>query len=145
MQTFVIIVLVLAGLLCITAQIAITYLNSRPTPAAPEPPIAPAATRAKPARASAAKTAGAKTSAAKAAAAKAEAEAAEAAQAEADAEAAAKAAAEESTKDRLLRHATIALGSKQASDAKLGMLGLGLMLIAVALVVNISISFTIAT
>lgn len=135
MQTFVIVVLLLAGVLCIVAQIAITYVNSRPAQA----PAAPA----KPARSSAAKkstaaTASAKTAAAKAA--KAEADAKEAAAAEA-----AKTEAAESTMERLMRHTTAALGSKNASDAKLGMLGLALMLIAVALVIDITVSFTVST
>jgi len=148
MQTVVIIVLLLAGVLCIGAQIAITYLNSRPEkPEAAvlvEPPLAPT-------RASAAKTPGAttttarttaaKTAAAKAAAVKAEADAAKATAAEA----AAQEAAAESTKDRLMRHTTAALGSKTAAGAKLGVLGLVLMLIAVALVIDITASFTIAT
>jgi len=59
--------------------------------------------------------------------------------------AAAAAAAEESTKDRLLRQVTNVFGSKNAQSAKIGTLGLVLMLIAVALVIDISLSFTIAT
>ncbi|WP_430867303.1 hypothetical protein [Demequina aurantiaca] len=134
MQTFVIIVLLFAGILCIAAQVVVTYLQSRPqtqsvpTPADAEPAPAPAA-----------KTAAAKTAAAKAATAKAEADAAEAANA------AATESASASTMDRVKRHTSAALGSQTAADTKLGMLGLVLLLIAVALVINISVTFTLAT
>jgi len=64
----------------------------------------------------------------------------------ADAAAAAQANGDdESTRDRLFRTVTSVFGAKSAEGSRLGVLGLVLMLIAVALVIDISLSFTIST
>jgi CBS domain containing-hemolysin-like protein len=66
--------------------------------------------------------------------------------ANADADAAAQTDGDdESTRDRLFRTVTSVFGAKSAEGSRLGVLGLVLMLIAVALVIDISLSFTIST
>lgn len=128
MQTVVIIFLLSVGAVCIFVQAAITFLHSRPERASVGATAEPEAKKPAP------RTAAAKTAAAQAAQ-----ETGEGEQASTDA------AGEESTKDRLLRRVTNVFGSKNARSAKIGTLGLVLMLIAVALVIDISLSFTIAT